>query len=65
MVLHVALGWAYRERRVKQGPVVYCCFEGQSGIQARMEAFRQRFFTEEVEDVPFFLQPVTMDLVKE
>ena len=65
LVLHVALGWPYRERRVKQGPVVYCCFEGQSGIQARMEAFRQRFLTEEVEDVPFYLQPVTMDLVKE
>jgi len=65
LVLHVALGWAYRERRVKQGPVVYCCFEGQSGIQARIEAFRQRFLPEDVQDVPFFLQPVTMDLVKE
>jgi AAA domain len=65
LVLRVALGWDYRERRVKQGPVVYCCFEGQSGIQARIEAFRQRFLTEEVEDVPFYLQPVTMDLVKE
>jgi len=65
VVLHAALGWEYRERRVKQGSVVYCCFEGQSGIQARVEAFRQRFLTEEVEDVPFFLQPVTMDLVKE
>jgi hypothetical protein len=65
LVLHVALGWDYRDRRVKQGPVVYCCFEGQSGIQARIEAFRQRFLPEDVHDVPFFLQPVTMDLVKE
>jgi RecA-family ATPase len=56
LVLHVALGWDYRDRRVKQGPVVYCCFEGQSGIQARMEAFRQRFLPEDVHDVPFFLQ---------
>ena len=33
LVMRVALGWEYRGRRVHQGPVVYCCFEGQSGIQ--------------------------------
>jgi AAA domain len=65
LVLRVALGREYRGRRVHQGPVVYCCFEGQSGIEARAEAFRQRFLPEEAEDVPFLLQPVTMDLVKE
>jgi hypothetical protein len=64
-VLRVALGQEYRGRRVHQGPVVYCCFEGQSGIQARAEAFRQRFLPEQADDVPFLLQPVTMDLVKE
>lgn len=65
LVLRVALGWEYRGRRVKQGPIVYCCFEGQSGIQARIEAFRQECLGEDAEDVPFYLQPVTMDLVKE
>jgi RecA-family ATPase len=65
LTMHVALDWEYRGRRVHQGPVVYCCFEGQSGIQARVEAFRQRFLSEDAEAVPFFLQPVTMDLVKE
>ena len=65
LVLRVALGQEYRGRRVHQGPVVYCCFEGQSGIQARAEAFRQRFLPEQADDVPFLLQPVTMDLVKE
>lgn len=64
-VMHVALGWEYRGRRVQKGPVVYCCFEGQSGIRSRLEAFRQRFLSEETEGVPFFLQPATLDLVKD
>jgi hypothetical protein len=65
LVMHVALGWDYRSRRVHQGPVVYCCFEGQSGIKARVEAFRHQFRGELTEEVPFFLQAVTLDLVKE
>jgi hypothetical protein len=28
LVMHVALGWEYRGRRVHKGPVVYCCFGG-------------------------------------
>jgi hypothetical protein len=39
MFLHVALDWQYRGRRVKQGIVVYCALEGQSGFPARKEAF--------------------------
>jgi hypothetical protein len=65
VTLRVALGWDYRGRRVHQGPVVYCCFEGQSGIMARVEAFRQEFLSEQTEDVPFYLQPLTLDLVKD
>jgi AAA domain len=65
LLMHVALGWDYRGRRVCQGPVVYCCFEGQSGIKARVEAFRQQFGSELPEHVPFFLQPVTLDLVRD
>jgi len=65
LVMRVALGWEYRGRRVHQGPVVYCCFEGQTGIRARVEAFRQKFLGEDSEGVPFFLQPVTIDLVRE
>jgi hypothetical protein len=63
--MHVALGWGYRGRRVHQGPIVYCCFEGQSGIKARVEAFRQQHPHKLTEEVPFFLQPVTLDLVRE
>ena len=63
LAMHVALGWQYRERRVQQGAVVYCAFEGQTGIQARVEAFRQSFPIETDVPVPFYLQPVTLDLV--
>lgn len=63
LVLHVALGWEYRGRRVQQGPVVYCAFEGQEGFEARIEAFRQRFLTQQRGPVPFFLEPVRLDLV--
>jgi hypothetical protein len=61
--MHVALGRQYRDRRVQQGPVIYCAFEGQTGIQACVEAFRQSFPIETDEPVPFYLQPVTLDLV--
>jgi hypothetical protein len=50
---------------VQEGPVVYCCFEGQSGVSARLEAFRQRFLPEEADSVPFYLQPAPMDLIKD
>jgi hypothetical protein len=52
VVMHVALGWDYRGRRVHQGPVVYCAFEGQNGIKARIEAWRQKRLAEAVQDVP-------------
>ena len=63
LAMHVALGWQYRDRRVQQGAVVYCAFEGQTGIQARVEAFRQTFPIEFDGPVPFYLQPLTLDLV--
>jgi len=63
VAMHVALGWEYRGRRVHQGPVIYCAFEGQTGIEARVEAFRQRFLNEDHDPVPFYLEPVTLDLV--
>jgi AAA domain-containing protein len=64
LMMHVALGWDYRGRRVHQGPVVYCAFEGQTGVAARAEAFRKQELIEQ-EDVPFYLEPVTLDLVRD
>nr|WP_256378743.1 AAA family ATPase [Bradyrhizobium sp. URHD0069] len=65
-MMHVSMGWPYRDRRVHQGPVVYCAFEGQSGFEARVEAFRLHHFKETpLKPVPFYLQPVTIDLVRD
>jgi hypothetical protein len=64
-MMHVALGWEYRGRRVHQGPVVYCAFEGQTGIEARVAAFRQKHLEDYGQQIPFFLMPVTIDLVRD
>jgi len=50
---------------VHQGAVVYCAFEGQIGIEAHVEAFRQRHLSEEPDTIPFFLETITLDLVKD
>jgi hypothetical protein len=65
MLLHVALNRRYRGRRVHSGPVVYCSFEGQTGFEARCAAFRKKFLARNKDHVPFYLQPVTLDLIKE
>src|SRR5262245_42427928 len=65
VAMHVALGWNCRGRRVHQGPVVYCYFEGQAAASQRAEAFRQRHLAECADTVPFYLMPVTIDLVAE
>src|ERR1700730_1255302 len=63
LLMHVALGWKYRGRRVQQGPVVYCAFEGQAGLRNRVEAFRQRKLAEGADNVPFYLIADAMNLV--
>ncbi|WP_176722008.1 AAA family ATPase [Bradyrhizobium sp. LMTR 3] len=52
MVAHIAAGWRYRDRRVKQCPVVYFALEGQLGFEARVEAFRK---AHSISDIPFYL----------
>jgi hypothetical protein len=65
LMMHVALGWQYRGRRVNQGAVVYCAFEGQTGIEQRVAAFRKTYLDGESVAVPFYLEPVTLDLVRD
>ena len=65
LVMHVALGWDYRGRRVQQGTVVYLALEGGKGFEARVEAFRQRSLQEGADPVPFFLIADALNLVKE
>jgi AAA domain len=40
LMFHVAMGWEYRDRGVRQGPVVYCAFEGGHGYKKRIHAIR-------------------------
>lgn len=64
--MHVALGWDYCGLKVQQGPVVHCAFEGQHGLPARVEAFRlERLGGYEGPPVPFYLERLTLDLVKD
>jgi RecA-family ATPase len=65
LAMHVALGWSYRGRRVQPGAAVYAAFEGSHGFGARIEAFRQKFLPDDAEPVSFFLEPVTLDLVRD
>ncbi len=65
LVMHPALGWEYRGRKVKQGAVVYVACEGQQGFKARIEAFRQRHLSEEAAEVPFYLIPASLNLIAE
>ena len=65
LVMHVALGWKYRGRRVQQGPVVYLALEGGEGFRARIEAFRQTFLPEIPDPVPFYLVADALNLVKD
>jgi hypothetical protein len=63
LVMHVALGWPYRGRKVKQGSVVYLALEGGNGFRARVAAWRQRQLADHLEPVPFYLIDVPIDLI--
>jgi hypothetical protein len=65
VMLHVALGWNYRGRRVKQGHVVYIACEGERGIGARAEAFRRKRLTEDGSVPCFHLLATRLDLVSD
>jgi hypothetical protein len=63
MVMHVALGWDYRDRKVHQGAVVYCALEGCAAFKNRVEAFRQDRLADDASKVPFHLMASPMQLV--
>jgi hypothetical protein len=65
MLMHIALGWDYRGRKVQQGAVVYCSFEGQSGLAGRIEAFRQHCLPEDPDPIPFHAVTTTLDLARQ
>ena len=65
LLLHVALGWEYRGRRVQQGAIVYCAFEGAEGFKKRAEAFRRHHELSAAHDVPLYVMPMRMNLVQD
>lgn len=62
LVMHVALGWEYRGKRVKQGTVVYLALEGGPGFRNRVVAWRQQNGSLP-SGVPFHLIDIPVDLV--
>jgi AAA domain len=65
LVMHVALGWMYRGRKVQAGTVVYIALEGGSGFTNRIVAWRQRHLADHKDPVPFHLLRVPLDLIAE
>jgi hypothetical protein len=66
MLMHVALGWQYRGRRVHQGTVVYRALEGNKGFENRKEAFRQvRLADSPDADPPFYLMSSPLKMIAE
>ncbi len=63
LLMHVALGWEYRGRRVNRGTVVYVACEGERGLGARVAAFRQNRLANDGETPSFQLLASRLDLV--
>ena len=65
LMLHVAMGWEYRDRYVRQGAVVYCAFEGAHGYKKRVEALRRHYIIEPAADIPLYVMPGQANLITE
>lgn len=68
---HIALGRAWRGKRVRQGRVVYICAEGLGGFKKRLAAFCQHHDVDDVPgmrviaDTPSLLRPADHKLIVE
>jgi hypothetical protein len=65
LMLHVVMGWEYRDRYVRQGAVVYCAFEGAHGYKKRIEALRRHYSIAEDAAVPLYVMPGQANLIAE
>jgi AAA domain/Bifunctional DNA primase/polymerase, N-terminal len=63
LFVHVAMGWPYRDHAVRQGPVIYCAFEGGHGYKGRIEAIRRYYAIHDDVDVPLYVMPGQVDLI--
>jgi hypothetical protein len=65
-LMHVTLGWEYRENRVVSGAVIYCALEGAQGFKNRIEAFRTSKLSEADSGSPhFYLMSASLSLVRD
>jgi hypothetical protein len=65
-LFHVAKGWDFHGRTVKQGHVVYCAFEGGLGYSKRIEALRKEYAIDPVsEKTPMHLLRGGANLIAE
>jgi hypothetical protein len=62
LALHVAKGWPYRGKRVRQATVIYFVLEGRSALPKRIEAMRRHYT---IEDAPLYLITKQLDLIKQ
>ena len=62
LMMHVARGTAYRDRRVRRGVVVYIALEGDKGFRRRIEAYKRYH---KITDAPFYLITDRTDLVRD
>jgi hypothetical protein len=65
LCLHIAMGWTYRDRAVRQGTVLYCAFEGAHGFKSRIEAQRRFYCIADDTKVPLYIMPGQADLINE
>jgi hypothetical protein len=65
LFVHVAMGWPYRDHAVRQGLVIYCAFEGGHGYKGRIEAIRRHYGIGDEVDVPLYVMPGQVDLIKD
>jgi hypothetical protein len=64
--MHIALGWDYRGRRVEQGNVLYAAAEGDTGLRARNEAWRQEKLSDQHSgDIPLGFLATRLVLAQE
>src|SRR5262249_32267480 len=65
LALHLAKGWEYRGRRVKQGVVIYFAFEGTWGFGKRVEAQRVHYSLATDEKIPLYVVPGRASLIED
>jgi AAA domain len=65
LMVHIALGWSYRDHAVRQGTVIYCAFEGGHGYKGRIEAIRRHYKIADDVSVPLYVMPGQVDLIRD